>query len=77
MNLAFTKKFLKQISKLNDPVLAKEIETIIESAEKASSLSEIKNLKKLKGHVGFYRIRSGDYRIGINFHNDSFNFAAF
>ena len=42
MNLAFTKKFLKQISKLNDPVLAKEIETIIESAEKASSLLEIK-----------------------------------
>ena len=77
MKLAFTKKFLKQVSKLNDPALAKEIEAIIERAEKATVLSEIKNLKKLKGHVGFYRIRSGDYRIGINFHNDSFEFAAF
>ena len=55
MKLAFTKKFLKQISKLNDPALAKEIEAIIERADKATLLSEIKNLKKLKGHVGFYR----------------------
>ena len=34
MKLAFTKKILKQVSKLNNPALAKEIETIIESAEK-------------------------------------------
>lgn len=77
MNLAFTKKFLKQVSKLNSPALAKEIEAIIETAEKANSLSQIKNLKKLKGHSGFYRIRCGDYRIGINFQNNSFEFAAF
>ena len=80
MKLAFTKKFLKQISKLNDPALAKEIEAIIERAEKSNSLSEIKNLKnlkKLKGHTGFYRIRSGDYRIGIYFDKGRFEFAAF
>jgi mRNA interferase RelE/StbE len=63
MKLAFTKKFLKQVSKLNNPLLAAEIETIIEEAEKAKTLSEIKNLKKLKGYNNYYRIRTGDYRI--------------
>ena len=36
MKLAFTKKFLKQVSKLKNPALAKEIEVIIEGAEKAN-----------------------------------------
>jgi mRNA interferase RelE/StbE len=67
MNLAFTKKFLKQVSKLNNPVLAKEVVLIIDEAEKAQTLSEIKNLKKLKGYNNYYRIRTGDYRIGILF----------
>jgi mRNA interferase RelE/StbE len=76
MRLAFTKKFLKQVSKLNNPLLAAEIETIIEEAEKAKTLSEIKNLKKLKGYNNYYRIRTGDYRIGIYFNKQSFEFAA-
>ncbi len=76
MKLAFTNKFQKQVSKIKDKRLAKEIESIIESTEKATSLSEIKNLKKLKGHKYFYRIRIGDYRIGIYFNNSDFTFAA-
>ena len=76
MKLAFTKKFLKQVSKLNNPVLAKEIVLIIDETEKAKTLSEIKNLKKLKGYNNYYRIRTGDYRIGIYFNKDSFEFAA-
>ena len=76
MKLAFTNKFLKQVSKLKDKKLAKEIEKVIESTEVATSLSEIKNLKKLKGHKDFYRIRVGDYRIGIQFKNSEFTFAA-
>ena len=76
MKLAFTNKFLKQVSKLKDKKLAKEIEKVIESTEAATSISEIKNLKKLKGHKDFYRIRVGDYRIGIQFKNSEFTYAA-
>lgn len=76
MKLAFTNKFLKQVSKLKDKRLAKDIQTTIESTEAATSLSEIKNFKKLKGHKYFYRIRLGDYRIGIHFKDNEFTFAA-
>ena len=76
MRLAFTNKFRKQVLKLKDKRLAKEIQTTIELTEAATSLSEIKNLKKLKGYKTYYRIRTGDYRIGIYFNKDSFEFAA-
>ena len=76
MKLEFTNKFLKQVSKIKDKKLAKEIEKVIEVTEKAASLSEINNLKKLKGYKDFYRIRLGDYRIGIYFNNGDLTFAA-
>jgi mRNA interferase RelE/StbE len=76
MKLAFTNKFLKQVSKIKDEKLSAEIEKAIEATEKATSLSEIKNLKKFKGYKDFYRLRIGDYRIGICFNNNEFIFAA-
>jgi len=76
MKLAFTKKFLKQVSTLNNTSIAKQIAKVIAEAENAKKLSEIKNLKKLKGYNDYYRIRVGDYRIGIYFSQDSFEFAA-
>ncbi|HEV8079777.1 MAG TPA: hypothetical protein VGP43_03625 [Chitinophagaceae bacterium] len=76
MKIAFTNKFLKQVLKLKDKKLAKDIQSTIELTEAATSLSEIKNFKKLKGHKDFYRIRLGDFRIGIYFNNGDFTFAA-
>ncbi len=42
MKLVFTNKFLKQVSKINNKKLAKEIQSVIESAELANSLSGLK-----------------------------------
>ena len=33
--------------------------------ELANALPEIRNIKLLQGHEDFYRIRVGDYRIGL------------
>ncbi len=35
-----------------------------------SRLSDIKNLKKIKGYNRYYRIRKGDYRIGFEYDGD-------
>ncbi len=42
--------------------------------ENAASLSQIKNLKKLKGETRYFRIRIGDYRIGLYFENEIIEF---
>jgi len=50
------------------------VKKIIQSAEKAATTSEIKNLKKLKGEKTYYRIRSGRYRVGISTKDDIISF---
>ena len=74
MKTEFTGRFLKDIDKLNQASVKKDITDIIEMVEKAASLSEIKNIKKHKGHSAAYRIRSGDYRIGIFIENSIVEF---
>lgn len=77
MNVFFEKKFLKEISSLSDKKLRHSIERIIVSVENAPDLSSIPNLKKLKGGKTAYRIRVGDYRIGIDFDGTRFVFVRF
>ncbi len=43
----------------------------------ASSLEQIPSIKKLKGFKTAYRIRSGNYRIGIALQNEKVIFVAF
>ena len=74
MKTEFTSRFLKDLDKLNHNSVKKNISEIIEQVEKAGSLPEIKNIKKLKGHLSAYRIRSGDYRIGLFIENDVVEF---
>ncbi len=49
---------------------------IIDEVEKVNSLQEIKNLKKLSGFNNYFRIRVGEYRIGIYLNKDTIEFAA-
>jgi mRNA interferase RelE/StbE len=65
MNVLFEKKFLKDILAVSDKKIKTSVEQVIISLEKAGSLHEISNLKKLKGEKNAYRIRVGDYRIGL------------
>lgn len=65
MNIEFRKSFEKDLLKILDPGLFQRIQEIIEQVEQADNLSEVSNVKKLKGEVDYYRIRLGDYRIGI------------
>jgi len=42
---------------------------------KKQSLRDIRNLKKLKGYKNLFRIKIGDFRIGIFIENDTVEFA--
>jgi mRNA interferase RelE/StbE len=70
----FKKSFLKDIEALGDPKIRKRIRKAITQAEEAPTLSQVENLKKLRGGEQYYRIRVGDYRIGLVFHEDSLIF---
>ncbi|MFI5221729.1 MAG: type II toxin-antitoxin system RelE/ParE family toxin, partial [Bacteroidia bacterium] len=48
---------------------------VIERVEGANNISEVQNVRKLSGHKSAYRIRIGDYRIGIFVTNRVIEFA--
>ncbi|MGK7920252.1 MAG: type II toxin-antitoxin system RelE/ParE family toxin [Trichodesmium sp.] len=51
--------------KIIDADLLTKIKEIILEVEQAEKLTEVRNIKKLKGEENYYRIRVGDYRLGI------------
>jgi len=57
--------------------LKSSIEDVIAEVEQANTINFIGNLKKLKGYKEYYRIRVGNYRIGLQIQNDVVTFAAF
>jgi mRNA interferase RelE/StbE len=66
MRVQFTKSFAKDLrSHKKNQELLMRIQRIVENVEQAEAVTELTNLKQLKAEGRYYRIRSGDYRIGI------------
>ncbi len=70
MQLVILNKFYKDLDKIDDKKLASKIIQIIEDIENAGTLSDIKNLKKMQGFTICYRIKIGEYRIGLYIENN-------
>ena len=77
MKVDFKKTFLKELEKLKNKSLKNSIYNSIIQVELAESISEIKNIKKLAGFEMYYRLRVGDYRIGLKLENETVNFVIF
>lgn len=77
MNFELEKAFVKDFQKLKNKELATAIAEAIKQVSNASNSSEITNLKKLSGYKSAFRIRIGDYRIGITIEKNTVTFVAF
>ena len=75
MTVEFKKIFAKDLNKRSDDrKLLDKAKQIIEHVEQSDNISQISNLKKLKAHGNYYRIRSGDYRIGLIIEDNTVTF---
>ena len=77
MKVEFRGSFVRDLKSIVDQTLLERVREIIESAEQVNSLAAISNLKKLKGPGNYYRIRVGNYRIGIAFEGKNVTFVRF
>lgn len=75
MIVEFLDKFNKDVDKLKDAKAKDALIKAISKVEKAATLLEIPNLKKLKGEKFAYRIRIGEYRIGLYIEDNIVEFA--
>ena len=65
MKVEYTDRFSKDIDKISDKALMKSIDETLAKVKHAKNIHDLSNVKKIKGHATAYRIRIGDYRIGI------------
>ena len=78
MKVEFLSGFDKDLSHIRDKMLAKIIHQCIDLFENANKISDVPNIKQLKGHTNAFRFRKGKYRIGFYLEDDeTIVFAAF
>ena len=76
MNVEYLPSFLKDLKALKStPTFAAIKMLSFEEIPACETLDEIRNLKKLTGYDDCYRIRVGDYRLGLIIEGDLITFA--
>ena len=70
MQVEFRKKFLKELSKLPNPYQSDIEEFVFEILPSHNNLSEIGKIEKMTGYKEYFKIRFGDYRVGIKKENN-------
>jgi mRNA interferase RelE/StbE len=77
LKVEFRSSFARDLKRVRDPSLKRRVKEVIELVERAETLQEISNLKKLRGGDQYYRIRVGDYRLGLALDGDTVVFVRF
>jgi mRNA interferase RelE/StbE len=70
MKLRIDKSFQKDVTKIQNASLNKRIIVLIDKLRNIKSISELSGIKKLEGHPNCFRIKSGDFRIGLILEKD-------
>ena len=65
MEIKIDKSFQKDTRRIRGKSVLQKVANTIENVQRAQKLEEINNLKKIQGTTSMYRIRIGDYRLGI------------
>jgi mRNA interferase RelE/StbE len=74
VKILFKASFAKDLRSIRNKESLKRIKETLEQVEKAQTAQDIANLKKLKGGSNYYRIRVGEYRIGLIVESDAATF---
>ncbi len=74
MNTTFRKSFARDLKKIKDHDLLDRVRQVVEKAEAAADLSGVGDLTKMSGTRDCYRIRIGEYRIGVVAAGDTIEF---
>jgi mRNA interferase RelE/StbE len=65
MEVKFSSSFEKDLRVITEKRVVLKVDEIITSLNNAANLSGVENIKKIKGHKNCYRIRIGNYRLGL------------
>ena len=70
MTVRYRTSFARDLKAIKDRAVLRRVQRVIAEVEEATTVQEIPGLTKLSGSQRFYRIRLGDYRIGLSLEED-------
>jgi mRNA interferase RelE/StbE len=66
MKVLYVKALVKDLEAVSRNLgVKKRLLKLIERLKTIDSLSELQNIKKIEGYDNYYRLRVGDYRLGL------------
>jgi mRNA interferase RelE/StbE len=65
VKFSIEKSFDRDVDRIRDKKLLRRLRIFISTIEDAEAIHEIPHLKKIEGYESFYRIKIGDYRLGM------------
>ncbi len=71
MKFRVEKSFDRDVGKIRDKSLLQKLRTFISKVENVDNISEISHVKKIEGYDSFYRVKIGDYRLGMELTPDN------
>ena len=67
MKVEYAERFDKSVKKIKDVIALKRLKVLIEKLKEANSLKEISNVMAMANNPFLYRIRTGDYRLVVEY----------
>ena len=74
MRSTFRRSFVRDLEAIRDRSILSRVRQVIESVEAAGGLRDVPAVRGIRSETGFYRIRVGDYRIGLFVKGDEVEF---
>lgn len=65
MRARYRRSFERDVRKVRDRTVLARLAATLRTIEQAESLAELSGVRPLSGAPGLYRLRIGDYRLGI------------
>ncbi len=65
MELRYKRRFERDLRRLRDANLLARVERVIADVHAACEIADVRGIAALQGSAVHYRIRIGDYRLGI------------
>ncbi len=65
MKILIDNSFVKDVDQISDKKVLSKLSSLIKVLENSKNLTELPQVKKIKGYDSFYRIRLGNYRLGL------------
>lgn len=65
MRISFRRSFARDLKRIDDAATRRQIRHRIENIEAANKLADLADVRKLRASGNFYRVRVGDYRLGL------------